>query len=543
MHLKVNFVKAIGMKKFFIVITIVFGQLMVLAQTDSVVNRIISLGQTDNQTMVLLDELCNGIGGRLIGSNAYDNAVKWAASKFEEWGMDVRIEEVGVLPVGFNRGPWFGRMLSHNGEILHFATPSYTVGTKGVQRGHVLVEPKSKREFDRMKGKLKGAWVLIGGQNDGWPIDWSAEGDAHRTEIIARNDSIEAKNDSIRRLNWQNRNRKELQKDLIPMIEEPALFYREMVEAGILGIIQSSKLPIRALYDRKNIEKMSWDNLPKVPDIKLDEHQYAAIRKMVEERQYVMLEFDIRNHFRPGPVPYHNVFGIIKGTEKPDELVIVGGHLDAFDVATGASDNASGVVPAMEAARLIMKAGGKPRRTIVVALWTGEEFGLLGSTAWVQKYQSLLPKVSAMFNRDGGPTVPVNISVPKAMINDFNTICQPLANANPKYPFKVIEVTPGPRPKHAGGTDSSPFQMAGVPAFNFGTSDVDGVDFSYGEIWHTERDTYEKCPADYMNHASVVNAVVVYGVANLPHLLSREGLFAPDEPVQTSTKTKKIKGK
>jgi hypothetical protein len=78
--------------------------------------------------------------------------------------------------------------------------------------------------------------------------------------------------------------------------------------------------------------------------------------------------------------------------------------------------------------------------------------------------------------------------------------------------------------------------MAGVPAFNFGTSDADGVDFSYGEIWHTERDTYEKCPPDYMNHASVVNAVVVYGVANLPHLLSREGLFAPDQPAPAEGK-------
>lgn len=529
------------MKRFVLVALLAFAQLFVFAQTDSVVNRIIALGQTDNQTMVLLDELCNRIGGRLIGSNAYDNAVKWAASKFEQWGMDVMVEEVGVLPVGFNRGPWFGRLLSHNGEILHFATPSYTAGTKGVQRGHVVLEPKSKKELERMKGKLKGAWVLIGGDNEGWPIDWSAEGDARRAKIIAKNDSIEVLNDSIRRFNWQNRDRKDLQKELIPLVEEPALFYREMVEAGILGIIQSSKLPIRALYDRKNLEKMTWENLPRIPDIKLDEHQYATIKKMVEERQYVVLEFDIRNHFRPGPVPYHNVYGIIKGTEKPDELVIVGGHLDAFDVATGASDNASGAVPAMEAARLIMKAGGKPKRTIIVALWAGEEFGLLGSTAWVQKYQSLLPKVSAMFNRDGGPTVPVNISVPKAMIDDFNAICQPLANANPRYPFKVIEATPRPKPKHAGGTDSSPFQMAGVPAFNFGTSDADGVDFSYGEIWHTERDTYEKCPPDYMNHASVVNAVVVYGVANLPHLLSREGLFAPDELAPAERKKGKPK--
>ena len=529
------------MKRFAIVVLLAFAQFFVYAQTDSVISRIIELGQTDNQTMVLLDELTNRIGGRLIGSNAYDNAVKWAAAKFEEWGMEVITEEVGVLPVGFNRGPWFGRMLSHDGEILHFATPSYTAGTKGVQRGHVVNEPKSKRELERMKGKLKGAWVLIGGESDGWPINWTVDGDARWAMIIAKNDSIEALNDSIRRFNWQNRDRKELQKELIPLIEEPALFYREMVEAGILGIIQSAKVPIRVLYDRKNIGIMSWNYLPKIPDIKLNEHQYAKIKRMVDERQLVVLEFDIRNHFRPGPVPYHNVYGMIKGTEKPDELVIVGGHLDAFDVATGASDNASGAVPAMEAARLIMKAGGKPKRTIMVALWAGEEFGLLGSSFWVSKYSQLLPKVSAMFNRDGGPMVPVNISVPKAMLDDFNAICQSLAYANPKYPFKVIEATPRPKPTRPGGTDSSPFLMAGVPAFNFGTSDADGFDFSYDEIWHTERDTYEKCPADYMNHASVVNAVVVYGVANLPHLLSRDGLFAPDEPQAVPAKSSKPK--
>lgn len=531
------------MKRFASLALLFILSLRLIAQPDSVVNRIITIGQTDNQTMQLLDELCNRIGGRLVGSNAYDNAVKWAVNKFEQWGIDAVIEEVGVLPVGFNRGPWFGRMLSHDGMVLHFATPSYTAGTKGVQRGHVVLEPKTRKEFERMKAKLKGAWVLISGENDGWPIDFTSDGDAQRARIIEKNAEIEAKNDSIRRLNWQNRDRKELQKELLPLIEEPALFYREMVEAGILGIIQSSKLPIRVLYDRKNIEKMSWDNLPKVPDIKLNEHQYATIKKMVEERQYVVLEFDIRNHFRPGPVPFHNVYGVIKGTEKPNELVIMGGHLDAFDVATGASDNGSGVVPAMEAARLIMKAGGKPKRTILVALWAGEEFGLLGSTFWVTKYSKLLPSVSAMFNRDGGPTVPVNISVPKAMMADFQSICEPLANLNPKYPFKVIEATPRPKPTRAGGTDTAPFIMAGVPAFQFGTSDADGYDFNYNEIWHTERDTYEKCPAEYMNHTSIVTAVVVYGVANLDHLLSREGMFAPQEPDTNQQKSQPSKKK
>ena len=184
------------------------------------------------------------------------------------------------------------------------------------------------------------------------------------------------------------------QKELLPMVDEPGLFYKQMVEAGILGIIQSSPTPITALYDRKNIEKMNWDNLPKVPDIKLDEHQYSVIEQMVKERRYFQLEFDIRNYFRPGPIPYHTVIGIIKGTEFPNEYVIMSGHLDAFDVASGAVDDGSGVAPAMEAARLIMKAGGKPKRTILVCLWSGEEFGLLGSTGWINDNKDKLESIS-----------------------------------------------------------------------------------------------------------------------------------------------------
>ena len=120
---------------------------------------------TDNRTMQHLDVISNRFGGRLIGSDAYENAALWCASEFRKWGMEVIMDEAGTVPVGFNRGPWFGRMLSDNGMVLHFATPSYTAGTKGVQRGHVLIEPKSREEFDRMKGALKGAWVLIGGKS------------------------------------------------------------------------------------------------------------------------------------------------------------------------------------------------------------------------------------------------------------------------------------------------------------------------------------------------------------------------------------------
>lgn len=488
------------------------------AQNDSVTERIIQIARSDNQTMQHLDILSNRFGGRLVGSDAYENAANWAASKFREWGMEVIMDEAGSVPVGFNRGPWFGKMMGEKSMNLHFVTPSYTSGTKGVQRGHVLIEPKTRQEFERMKGRLKGAWVLITGESNGFPVDISEAASRRRDSIITANEIA---------LKARATQKKEDSKDseVYKPGDEPALFYREMCEAGILGLIQSAPVPLVALYDRKNLNKMSFENLPPVPDIKLDEHQYSEIVQMVKERRQVILEFDIRNHFKPGPVVFHNVIGIIPGIEFPDEYVIVGGHLDAFDVATGGVDNGSGATPAMEAARLIMKAGGKPKRSILVCLWAAEEFGLVGSQSWVDRNKNKLPHISNMFNRDSGPLVPTSLSVSDAMWNDMETICKPLGNLHPDFPFKLTKREARKRPEKPWGTDSGPFAVEGVPTLSFGLEDVYGLNFSYMEIWHTERDTFDKSIAAYQEHAALVTAIVVYGVANLGHLLNREGYY------------------
>lgn len=532
------------MKNTFIALTIslqVLFSFSAFAQDDLVVQKIIEIGKTDNQTMKHLDILCNRFGGRPIGSDAYENAAAWAASKFKEWGMQVEMDESITLPVGFNRGPWFGRMLGGDGMTLHFATPSYTSGTKGVQKGHVLIEPKTQNELNRMKKQLKGAWVLVSGTSTGWPIDISKNADIARAKIIEENAKIEKKNDSINSLNWKIRETGGKKIDLLPLKEEPGLFYRQMVDAGILGIIQSAPVPITALYDRKNIDSLTFETLPTVPDIKLDEHQYKIIEQMAKERQRFELEFDIRNHFKMGPIKVYNVIGVIPGTEFPNEYVIMGGHLDAFDVATGGVDDGSGITPAMEAARLIMKAGGKPKRTILVCLWAGEEFGLVGSTSWVTKNQDKLDKISNMFNRDGGPTVANSLSVPEAMYADFEKICAPLYGINPDFPFTLKKNTPREKPLKAWGTDSGPFAVVGVPTITFGTEDNKGYNFDYREIWHTERDLYTMSIAEYQEHTSILTAIVVYGVANLDHLLSRNGLFLPDvkKDVKKDEKRKK----
>lgn len=490
------------MKKRFILAAVACMVLALPAMAqDKVVSKVLELGKSDNRTMQHDDFLANRIGGRPIGSHNLQDAEAWAAECFRSWGLDVIVQEVGQINVGFSRGPWSGRMIGGQEMNLHFVTPSYTAGTKGPQKGRVLVEPQSQQEFNSMKSALKGAWVLVGGNSNGFPFDWSAAADAQR--------------DSLKAVPAKERG------------EVPGLYYREMVDAGVLGFIQAADLPMQAHYDRKGCYNLTMENLPTVCEIKLDRSQYDVIKKMVRERRDFQLEFNIRNNFFKGPVKYHNIIGVMKGSKYPDEYVLMGGHLDSYDVATGAVDDGNGVSVAMEAARLLAQSGAKPKRTMMFCLWTGEEYGLLGSKFFVESKTVPLDKISNYFNRDGGPLAAAGVVVPEAMYDDFVKACEPILNYTADIPFTVSkrQGEARPRPTTAGGSDHAYFAMNGVPTISFMERDVKGYNFNYREIWHTESDNYDKVYPDYMEHSAVVTAVVAYGIANLPHPLSREGLY------------------
>ena len=464
------------------------------------VDKIVDMALNDNRTMEHLDVLSNRFGGRLVGSDAYENAALWAAEQFKSWGLDVKLEEVGEMGVGFNRGPWFGRVLG--GDLgfthLYFTTPSYTSGTKGVQRGHVILEPRTMAAFERVKGSLKGAWVLLESPSTGWAIDSSAEGDKKREEALKDKEST-----------------------------EPCILYRQMVEAGVLGFIQSTTVPIRTLYDKgvvKNPE-ITFETLPTVPDIKLDEKQFNEIKRAVSERRDVFLEFDIRNHFKPGPVKYHSVVASIKGSKFPEESVILSGHLDAYDVATGGVDCGSGCSAVMEAARMIAASGAKPKRTMYFILFAAEEFGLLGAEAWVKAHPEKLDGISNMFNRDGGPLAYTSFSVPASLVDEFEKISEPLREAFPDYGFTVNAMTPRPRPTSTGGTDASVFSIRGVPTVGMRETDAKGYDFQYREIWHTERDTFTESIPEYQEQAAAALAIIGLGTANLDEKFPRNEVY------------------
>ena len=486
------------MKKIYLSLLAVLLTVVSLQAQDKVTKKVLELGKTDNRTMEHAQYIARNIGGRLVGTHMLNHAEDWVVEQFRSWGLDVQVQEAVVIGVGFDRGPWSGRMLSEDGMMLHFGTPTYTAGTCGPQKGRVYLEPKNQRAFDRVKGALKGSWVLLEtGATSGLAIDASAKADSLRAAAVAEGKEV-----------------------AVP-------FYRQMVEAGVLGFIRPAKMPMQVLYNRAMCFDLTMDTLPTACDILLDEHQFALIKQKVEDRQDFQLEFDIRNHFFPGPMKYHNILATIKGTQYPDEYVVLGSHLDAYDIATGSTDDGQGVCVTMETARLLAAAGAKPKRSIMFCIWTAEEYGLLGSKYFVEHKTIPWNKISNYFNRDGGPLACTSITVPPAMYEDFKKVCEPLENYNPDIPFTVNkrEGEAQARPTRAGGSDHAYFAMNGIPAISFRESDVFGYDFNYRDIWHTEDDLYDKLIPVYMEHSAVVNAVTAYGIANLGHLLSREGLY------------------
>ncbi len=514
------------------------------APADPAVAKIIQLGTTDNRVMTWNDYASNRFGGRETGTNSYSDATQWLVWQLKQFGLDARLEEVGEVPVGFNRGPWFGKMLKPAEKALRFATPSFTAGTKGIQRGPVVIlkadpfsvpgraqggQPVSKENVEKKraaieaaiaeisanKAAFKGSWVLIPGASTGFARD------GRRNSKLADGSP------------------EYLDAAMMPPLTTA------LVDAGALGTIQSATPPSPIQPDNNSEPPLSvldgfaasWDALPVLPDIKLLDTQYREIKDLVEKKQPVVLEFDIRNWFKMGPVKYHNVVATLRGTTWPDEYIVIGGHFDAFTGGTGGVDDGSGFAPMMEAIRLIAASGAKPKRSIVFIAFAAEEQGLVGSQAWLRQHPDLHAKIVMMINRDGSPSAITGATVPETWYEDFKAVTAPLEQLNPRWPFKLVQGVPRAHATSPGGTDSSSFEMKSVPVLNFTTSSArtgpDGKDiasYPYPYAWHTTNDLYsELVPyTAHQQHSALVTAVVVHGVANLDKPLARDGVYLAD---------------
>ena len=221
-------------------------------------------------------------------------------------------------------------------------------------------------------------------------------------------------------------------------------------------------------------------------------------------------------------IPIYNVVADIPGTEIPDEYVIVGAHIDSDDAGTGASDNGTGVAATLEAARLLMESGAKPRRTIRFILFDGEEIGKIGSQTYVSNHPELMSKITAMLNMDQGSDHISGIHATETMMDDFRNVFAPIQSLNPEMPFKIekVDQLSDIIKECCGSTgisDHASFFEADVPAFSWLQKGRIPVPYQP----HTKHDTFDKVNSKLQTHSTIVVAIGALGIANLDHMLQR----------------------
>jgi carboxypeptidase Q len=451
---------------------------------DPVVSAIVELAAVDSQVDELVHALAVEIGPRLTGSTAIANAELWAVDRFASWGLLATREPWGELPVAFERGKASGQVIRPEREPLEFTTWAWTPGTRGQAgleaggpvRGQALRYPSSAGELRERSPYLRNAWIMLP-----WGFD-----------------------------------RRQLDPTLRKQIE------RALDRAPIAGLVWAAGDAESTLIHSHGDHRVDSSKLPKRVEIRLRGDQHAALLGRMDAGEYVELEFGVANRLLPGPVTVHNVIAELPGAELPDERVIVGAHLDSWDGASGAVDNATGVATTMEAARLIAAAcareGARPRRTISFMLWSGEEQGLLGSKAWVDAHPELLPGISAVLVHDNGTNYISGIAVTPEMWSTMQQVFDPvqkLAAETMPFGLRVVEALPWEP------SDSSSFMRGDVPGFFWeqaGRSD-------YDRYHHTQHDHVDAVIDEYQRHSALVVAIAAWNLATIEPPVDRHNAF------------------
>ena len=451
------------------------------AQADSqTVDRIIDEGKNHSQVMNILTHITKSIGHRRTGSSNLAKAEQWAMDQFRRYGCtNVHLEKWGEVPVGWDRGAvQVARMVSPYNVPMVFTTPSWSNGTNGIVRAQALMAPKTMAEFDAMQSQLAGKWIVMpmtggGFQGRGAPAQPQTPEQAEAAKVSEALDKI-----------------------------------------NIAGRIRGSR-------NELVITSGSWtnktlENHPGQVSVLVRKSDYDRIIRNLDWKRNVVLEIGAENRWFKGPVIQSNVVAEIRGTEKPDEVVIVSGHYDSWDGpgSEGASDNGTGSAAVLESARILNKVGAKPKRTIRFILWTGEEQGLYGSRGYVQQHAAEMDKISAVLVDDGGSNYQGGYVVLETMKPMFEGAIAPMLRAFPDYP-QVLRVQPTmPR---GGGSDHASFNAVGVPGFF--TMETGKQDYNF--VHHTQHDHLGNVIPEYMVQSATNHAVVSYTLACAPTMLPR----------------------
>ena len=450
----------------------------------------------EGQLQTDLSYLADRIGPRLTGTDKLDQASHWTMEQFKALGLENAHLEPWTIANGWTRGPATGKIIAPTEQALTLAAAGWSPGTSGAVRGAVVsVGIQKLEDLQKYKGKLKGAIVLLDR-----PGDTAGPSNPMLTAFAESNLPLDhPKNMAL--TDYRARSR---------MLADEAKFLKEEGAAAVLPVSEK-------WYGLLNMGTgFSRGYQPgALPSAYMTRENATLLWRLLDAGP-VEAEINIEASFSGKPVTVYNTVAEIKGSEKPDEVVIIGGHLDSWDLGTGATDNGTGSMAVLAAARALVKSGVKPKRTIRFVLFTGEEQGLNGSKAYVAAHKDELSKVSGVLVHDTGTGKVLTIGLMHnyAARETMDRVLYPLAKE------KSIGLAE-PSLRSEGGSDHVPFDEAGVPA-SWCIQEV----ANYEKDHHSQTDTLDRVKWDDLAEGAQVLAVYAYNVAQLPEMLPRKAVAA-----------------
>ncbi len=496
---------------------LVFAQAPPARETAAIAQdqKVIAEAKAHSEVLANLTYLCDEIGPRLTGSKNLRRANDWAADRMKAYGLSNAHQEPWSLPEGWERGFARARLLEPDtGVSLSVASAAWAPGTNGKVQGDVVIlHAATTQELAAYKGKLRGAVVLTRPPAKLLPL-------AEIDRPIGPASTAAVPGKPFQRPGEEAR---AFAKELSGFLEKE----------GVSATLTDSAKPFGLLDMTGNLggsDRPSASN--RLPRLFVAHNHYELLYRLASRPApaRTRIEIEIQNAFVPGPIAVNNTIGEIKGSEKPEEVVVVGAHLDSWDLGQGATDNGSGSAVVLEAARTLAKSGIKPRRTIRFILFTGEEQGLLGSKAYVEKHKAEMPLVSACLVDDTGTGKITGVDA------RHRPVLQPIL-AKELASLKDLGVTTFDNP-FIGGSDHNSFDRAGVPGLMF-RQEVAGYRLSH----HSQADTLDRAIEGNLIQGAQVMAVAALRLADREALLPRDKPEAKPGTKPTPIAEKKPAGK
>lgn len=497
----------------------------------------------NSKVMATAQALVDEIGPRLTGSPNMKRANDWTRKQLEDWGLtNAHLESWGPFGRGWSYESCSVRLVSPDVAQLEALPRAWAPGTSGAIRGKVFpAKITAKEDFEKYKGKTAGKIVLMGEVPEFKPHE-KPQFDRYDEKSLADLGQYQVPGPS--RMREQMVRRRELSQASLKFFAEEKPLAVIVPGSGDFGTIH-----VQSAGTSKPNEQFP------VPSVVVSDEQFARLVRLSEKGKDPEVELDVKAAWHDADPNAYNTIAEIPGTDRKGEVVMLGGHLDSWHGGTGATDNAAGVAVAMEAVRILKAIGIAPKRTIRIALWSGEEQGLYGSRAYVEQHFGSRPPSTDPVERElptfmQRQTGPVTVKPEHAKLSAYFNLdngtgkirgiyLQENAAVRPIFekwiePLRDLGVTTLTM-RNTSSTDHVPFDSVGLPGFQF---IQDNVEYSE-RTHHTNFDTWERLQKDDLVQAAAVMATFVWEAANRAELLPRKPLSKDDSapaPAPAATK-------